>query len=339
MKPLRALLLVPAMFAAAMMVVGCEGASGTDVETTPGEEPTATPGLSGAIPTRTPNANRPSAGYATGEGLPPEGAVPRVTSVDASMEGGEPVEGAEAARNFVAPLNGWAAILDRFGTERPGGFVHGGIDFQLSGLEDSPIYTSCSGMVASVDQSPTHSRYVAIRCNEGKWSTVYAHVGEVLVDVGEGVVAGDTVIARQGEPTIWGPSMLHFELRWDFVPVDPEAWIDFNVRPSFTIPTPTPTATPADRATPAPTPTPIPTAIPGQPTATTAPGQPTATPTPPPTATPTPTVTPTPTPWLQPTATPVPPTSTPTRIPVATPTPTSPAAGPEPTATPPFQIF
>lgn len=324
-------------FAIGTTLVACQGGDADTSPATDEASPTAA-GLSGAIPTRTPNTNRPTAGYGSGDGLMPEGAVPRVT--DAASFGGDPEnrpEGLDAARAFVAPLDGWDAILDRFGAERPGGFVHGGLDFQLDGLENSPIYASCSGIVASVDESPTHSRYIVVRCYEGKWSTVYAHLGEVLVEAGYAVDAGNTVLARQGSPTPWGPTMLHFELRWDFIPVDPEAWIDFNVRPSFTIPSPTPTATPPNTATP----TPFPTNSPSQPVPTPAPGEPTApppSPTSPPSSTPTPTITPTATPWVQPTATPVPPTPTPTRIPIATPTPTQPPVEAVPTPTP-FQIF
>lgn len=329
-------------FAIGIMLVGCQDAADDDASPATVEAGSTPVGLGGAIPTRTPNTNRPTAGYGSGDGLMPEGAVPRVT--DAASPGGDPEnrpEGLDAARAFVAPLDGWDAILDRFGAERPSGFVHGGVDFQLDGLENSPIYASCSGVVISVDESPTHSRYVVVRCNEGKWSTVYAHLGEVLVEADDAVDAGNTVLARQGGPTPWGPTMLHFELRWDFIPVDPEAWIDFNVRPSFTIPTPTPTATPPNTATPTNTPTPTSSgpAIPGQPSPTAlntlAPNAPTALPT----ATPTPTVTPTPTPWIQPTTTPDPPTATPTRIPIATPTPTEPPRPVEPTSTPPIQIF
>lgn len=298
-------------------------------------EPTAATGLSGAIPTRTPNANRPTAGYGSQSGLVPEGAVPRISELrPGGVEGSGDLDGLEAARSFVAPLNGWEAILDRWGAERPGGFFHGGIDFGLDSLENSPIYASCSGRVVSIDESPTHSRYIVVRCHQGKWSTVYAHLGDVLVAVDDLVDAGDTILARQGEPTPWGPAMLHFELRWDFVPVDPEAWIDFNVRPLFTILTPTPTATPTSTATPTAFVPPGPGDIPG-PDA----GELEDPPTPLPTVTPTPTLTPTPTPWLQPTATPVPPTATPTRIPTSTPSPTPQPPGPEPTPTPPLQIF
>jgi hypothetical protein len=264
--------------------------------------------------------------------LPLEGAVPRIDTrqgdggVTYWEEGDEPIAGI----HFVAPLNNWTEILDRFGEPRGENLYHGGIDFSLDTYPNAEIYAACEGWVAGISESVTHSTYIVVKCGDSKWTTVYAHVGEIYVAVNDQVVAGETVIARSGGPTIWGPEMLHFELRWDFVPVDPESWINFNIRPSFTIPpTPTPTATPSP--TPEPTPTPAPSSGPSGPGGG---GSTPPTSTPPPTATPTAPPTPTPTPWIQPTATPVPPTPTPTRIPTATPTATPTIPPPTPTPTP-----
>jgi hypothetical protein len=194
--------------------------------------------------------------------------------------------------------------------------VHGGIDFDLTTRPDAPVYAACDGFVAGIDWSNTHGTFIVVKCPD-QWTSVYAFLEEVLVGNGDPVVKGETVIARAG-------AFLHFETRYNFVPVDPAKVIDFGIRPKgVIIPTPTPTNTPTPRpgdtpragetpgATvgPPPTPTSTPTVTP----------TPTATPihsgnpSPTPTKTPLPTATPKPSP--SPTATPRPPTATPTPLP------------------------
>ncbi len=343
------LTLTSTLFLGGALLVACGGGDSSDPDAT-AEAPTVTvdsrplqPGNTPANTSGSGGTNTNADATATPDGpLPPEGAVPRIDTRRQTSGNSETVSDVveedvdEETVRFVAPLTDWDSIGDRFGVERGEGLYHGGIDFLLDSQPNAPIFAACDGWVAAITNSPTHSDYMVVKCGASKWTTVYAHIGETLVKLNDEVVAGETIIARSGGTTRWGHAMLHFELRWDFVPADPESWIDFNVRPDRTIPTPTPTATP----TPEPTATPEPGATntpvssggnPGGGGSNSGGGSsPSA---PPPTATPTftPTATPTATPWIQPTATPVPPTPTPTRIPIAPPTPTPTFAAPEPT--------
>jgi len=255
----------------------------------------------------------------------PEGAAPKVTTRRRSTGGGEEVGSSSGAGDptaipFVAPLDHWDSFRDPFGVDRGNGLVHGGVDFILDTYPNAPIYAACDGWVAGINDSDTHGKHMVIKCGDTLWTTVYAHLGDTVVAVNDDVLAGKTMIARSGGPTAWGHEMLHFELRWDFVPVDPAAHIDFNVRPSFTVAA---TPTPDDGAPTPGGPTPTATKPAGS---TPVPGVPTATPTN--------TPTPTPTLWYVPTATPTPPppqaTPTPTRTPVPTPTPRPPTPTPTP---------
>ena len=170
-------------------------------------------------------------------------------------------------------------------------------------------------MVVSAGFSFALGLHVIIDCGNAL-STTLAYLGELGVDrlatLRSGEVLGHS--DRSG-------AIVHFELRWDGIAIDPESLLEFIRVKDRVTPTQTPSVTPTPTSTPLPTSTPRPwrsrpsTTAPATATPTPTPILPTATPTntPPPTSTAT--ITPTPTP--QPTATPRPPTATPTEPPFA----------------------
>jgi hypothetical protein len=224
---------------------------------------------------------------------------------------------------FSMPLAAWSHVTDRYGADRGNGWVHGGIDLALEGLSASPVYAACDGTVSVSEYSNSYGYYVMVDCGGG-WTTLYAHLSLIGVEVGDGVTR-ESVLGRTGTSGFSTGEHLHFEIILDGVRVNPEHYLDFKIPPgtplssgplwfpgSGTGPSggsgggagggslPEPTATPTDTPTPTATPTntPIPTA--------TTPPQPTATPTP---------ITPTPIPTLAPTETPTPEPPTPTPTP------------------------
>jgi hypothetical protein len=246
-----------------------------------------------------------------------EGAVARVTAVpDTGIVDG-----------LVAPVDAWTGIVQAFGVEVAPGLVHGGVDFAVE-EPSAPVFASCDGVVALLDESPQYGRHVLVKCDLEGWTVLYGHLGDAPVATNTRVYAGDTVIG------LAAAGLFHFELRWDLVPVDPFLHVNLNRRPSFEI-----TATPTSTPVPAATTTVPPVAFPTPPGSTPI-DQPSAT-LPPSTSTPTRTATSTPTatPLLRPTATPVPPTSTPTRVPTRTPTPSPTPRPATPTPTPLPQAF
>jgi murein DD-endopeptidase MepM/ murein hydrolase activator NlpD len=222
-------------------------------------------------------------------------------------DSGDDVAEAPPIGPWVTPLIAWDAIGGEFGDDRGEPLVHGGIDFRVDSTPGVDVYAVCDGWVAGIEFSQTHGTYIVLKCPE-RWTVVYGFMEIVDVALNDDVVKGETVLGAIG-------TFLHFEMRWDFRPVDPEQQLQFHVRPKGVLLDPTPT--PADPTeVPEDTPTPEPTTPSGggggsaEPTP--APAN-TPTPSGPPTATPTPTNTPTPEPT--PTPTPRPPTPTPTPLP------------------------
>lgn len=234
--------------------------------------------------------------------------------------------------SFAIPLKSWTSIGDRFGAPRSNNRIHGGINFMFAG-DTKQIVSSCNGISNGSSSDKIYGTYVVVDCNNG-WLTVYANLSEASVAVRQEVIQGETVIGTAKD-------MLHFELRWRRIPIDPEPYLDFAAVAGAPRPTPTTapdatetaTETATASATPSGTATATATASPAR-TATPVPGNPggdggnggdAPTPEPQPTDVPPTNVPPT---NVPPTATPVPPTPTPTATHVP------PTSTPEPTATP-----
>jgi cell division septation protein DedD len=234
-----------------------------------------------------------------------EGAVPEDQAGPVIDDGSVRAAGVPV---FTMPLAEWSYVTDRYGADRGIGFIHGGIDLAVEGLENSPVYASCRGTVQTSEYSGSYGNHVVVDCGD-EWATLYAHLSSVEVTTGD-EVTDETVLGRTGSSGFSTGEHLHFEIILDGKRVNPEHYLDFKIPPGTPLssgplyfpgwdedgPPPTPTDTPTPTATP--TDTPIPTA------------------TRPPIATETPTpVTPTPKPTNTPTATPQPPTPTATATP------------------------
>lgn len=299
-------------------IVSVPSGSGASSQSTATVEATSAGGISAPGNTTEPPviAGRPEQPTVDPE-KPGEGAVEE----EAASPHEEVVRVIEDGR-FSMPLNAWSHVTDRYGADRGNGWVHGGIDLALEGLSASPIYASCDGTVSVSEYSHSYGYYVTVDCGDG-WTTLYAHMSLIGVEVGE-AVSRESVLGRTGTSGFSTGEHLHFEMILDGVRVNPEHYLDFKIPPGTPLSSgplwfpgsgtgsgasggslPEPTATPTNTPTPTATPTntPIPTA--------TTPPQPTATPTP---------ITPTPIPTLAPTQTPTP-------------------EPPEPTPTPPMSVF
>jgi len=211
-------------------------------------------------------------------------------------------DAATATDRFAMPLREWSRVTDRYGaTNRGPGRIHGGIDLALEGLSHSTVYSACTGTVSEATYSGAYGHHVFIDCGNA-WSTLYGHLSTINVAKGDRV-DNQVAIGITGSSGFSTGEHLHFEIRWNDTPVNPEDYLDFKIAPGTPLsdgPIWFPgMSTPADTPTITPTPTDTPT------------------PTNTPTITPTPTVTPTPTWTPTPTRTPKPPAKTPTPLPVA----------------------
>lgn len=158
------------------------------------------------------------------------GAIASFERVGSGMEGVEAVRPAEITAEtsaFVLPLQGWSSITDRFGVPRGEGRVHGGIDLGLWGHERSPVYAACTGTVIVAEYSSTYGYYAVVDCGGG-WTTLSAHFSELRVSAGQPVSGGQTVLGISGSTGYSTGEHLHFEVRWQGIPVNPEEVLDFG---------------------------------------------------------------------------------------------------------------
>lgn len=239
------------------------------------DNPTATP--THAIPTPTPRS---------ADDTVHEGAIP-VPSTATPVVPDSP--------RLVTPLNTKARVLDRFGSPRGEGYIHGGTDLApASGSNAFDVFAACDGSVAGIDHSGTYGDFLVVDCGGG-WKTIYANLSEITAPSRQGVAAGVTKLGA-------ALGSVHFEVRYMDSNIDPERYINFAAGPLPPTPTPAPSPSPTATATSIPpsnggssggsTPgndsSPAPTSTPLPPTATPTPFPPTATPTATPTSTPTP---------------------------------------------------
>ena len=105
---------------------------------------------------------------------------------------------------------GWRTIYDY--TE-----FHLGID--LPNVIGSPIWAADGGVVVFADYTPSYGNNVRIAHANG-YSTVYAHLDEILVSVGDKVFKGQQ-IGKMGSTGVSYGSHLHFEVRINELTIDP----------------------------------------------------------------------------------------------------------------------
>ncbi len=128
---------------------------------------------------------------------------------------------------FAMPLKAWTTFTDRYGAPRGRGWIHGGIDLSLETYPGSGVYAACEGTVATAAYSRSYGNYVVIDCGEG-WSTLYGHLSSIVVEERQQVTF-DTVLGISGSTGFSTGEHLHFEIRWEGVPVNPEDYLDFGI--------------------------------------------------------------------------------------------------------------
>lgn len=103
--------------------------------------------------------------------------------------------------------------------------LHAGVDIAAAGGE--PIYASADGRVASAGWRGGYGNYTCLSHGsyEGQnLSTCYAHQSRILVNQGQWVSRGQ-LIGRVGTTGASTGNHLHFEVRLDGAPVEPENWL------------------------------------------------------------------------------------------------------------------
>jgi murein DD-endopeptidase MepM/ murein hydrolase activator NlpD len=139
---------------------------------------------------------------------------------------------ANGGARFSMPLAAFAGIDDWFGTPRQYGMIHGGVDFGLEGLGSLPVRSACNGTVSETGADGPYGPHVTVDCGAG-WTTLYAYLGSLSIAVGTAVNPATQIGTSDSEDLF-----LHFEIRWQGVPVDPA---DYLALPPRRRPEPTPT--------------------------------------------------------------------------------------------------
>jgi murein DD-endopeptidase MepM/ murein hydrolase activator NlpD len=128
---------------------------------------------------------------------------------------------------LLMPVAGWKS--SDFGNRYDPYFhvwqLHAGVDIAAGGGE--PIYAAADGRVASAGWRGGYGNYTCLShgSHEGRsLSTCYAHQSRILVNVGQSVSRGQ-LIGRVGTTGASTGNHLHFEVRLDGEPVDPENWL------------------------------------------------------------------------------------------------------------------
>ena len=118
---------------------------------------------------------------------------------------------------FVRP--GTGRLTSTYGSRW--GRLHAGID--LAAGVGAPISSVAAGTVVSAGSEGGYGRVVRVQHDHGT-VTLYAHLSELLVTVGQRVGAG-TYVGREGSSGHSTGPHLHFEVRVGGVPVDPAPWL------------------------------------------------------------------------------------------------------------------
>jgi len=123
-----------------------------------------------------------------------------------------------------------ARVTSRYGMrEHPvveGTRLHGGVDFR-AGI-GTPVAATADGVVEFAGDNPGSGmgRMVKVVHNYG-FSTIYAHLSEVDVEVGQYVTQGES-IGRSGNSGLSSAPHLHYEVRYLERRLDPKSFMDWS---------------------------------------------------------------------------------------------------------------
>lgn len=126
--------------------------------------------------------------------------------------------------SLLRPVPG--PITSGFGRRRHpifGGYrMHNGVDMDVAA--GTPIAAAAAGTVIHSGGKGGYGNAVMVE-HGGGFVTLYAHMSRIGGDLGQEIAAGETIgwVGSTGDST--GPH-LHFEVRIDGTPVDPESYLD-----------------------------------------------------------------------------------------------------------------
>jgi murein DD-endopeptidase MepM/ murein hydrolase activator NlpD len=123
---------------------------------------------------------------------------------------------------MLIPITHKAPLGSRYGVRDHR--LHRGVDVSI--IRDEPVVAAFPGtVVVSKYNQGGYGHYVLVE-HENGLSTLYGHLSERLVKVGEKVYPGD-IVGLAGNTGKSSGAHLHFEIRYGEINIDPEAIVDF----------------------------------------------------------------------------------------------------------------
>lgn len=145
----------------------------------------------------------------------------------AQAQAGRPGPVLQPGARLLMPVRGWKSsdYGQRYDPYYHVWQLHAGMDIAAGGGE--PIYAAADGNVASAGWRGGYGNYTCL--SHGSYqgrnmSTCYAHQSRILVNHGQWVSRGQ-LIGRVGTTGASTGNHLHFEVRLNGIPTDPEDWL------------------------------------------------------------------------------------------------------------------
>ena len=122
----------------------------------------------------------------------------------------------QALPPFFHPVAGKSAVHSLFGQRE--GRRHEGVDFVSSA--GTPLQAAAPGLVIYAGDGIDRYGTTIILKHSGGYFSLYAHLSELLVEVGEAVLPGKAIARSGASGNATGPH-LHFEIRKGIKSLDP----------------------------------------------------------------------------------------------------------------------
>ena len=124
--------------------------------------------------------------------------------------------------NMLVPITHKAPLASKYGIRDHR--LHRGVDVQV--VRDEPVVAALPGTVVMAKYNKGgYGHYVVVE-HAGGIQTLYGHLSERLVKVGEQVYPGD-IVGLAGNSGRSSGAHLHFEIHYGEINIDPETIVDF----------------------------------------------------------------------------------------------------------------
>jgi murein DD-endopeptidase MepM/ murein hydrolase activator NlpD len=151
--------------------------------------------------------------------LPPRYPGPGPDSTISAICGGTVVTGAGGHGWFTYPTGG--SQVSGWYFHDPRNRMHAGLDYRCE--QGDPIYAADNGVVTMAGRNGTYGMMLEVNHGEG-FTTRYGHLSRIVVECGQTVYQGD-LIGYCGDTGWSSGAHLHFEIRRDNVPQDPQVYL------------------------------------------------------------------------------------------------------------------